>query len=75
VGKLLRDVEVAEARSIPLQTLRNLRVQGGGPTFHKIGAAVRYTLEDVDAWLATTRITSTSEDPVRRERLARRGVA
>ena len=31
-----------------------------GPPFHKIGAAIRYTLEDVDEWLATTRVSSTA---------------
>jgi predicted DNA-binding transcriptional regulator AlpA len=29
----------------------NLRHLGGGPKFFKIGAAVRYKLSDVEAWL------------------------
>jgi hypothetical protein len=65
-GKLIRDVDVAEARNIPVQTLRNLRHEGGGPVYYKIGAAVRYTLEDVDDWLSSTRVSSTSEVPHRR---------
>jgi hypothetical protein len=64
-GKLYRDTEVAEARNIPVTTLRNMRSGGGGPVYHKIGGAVRYTLEDVDAWLATTRVSSTSQVPAR----------
>jgi hypothetical protein len=59
--ELLRDVAVAKERNIPVATLRNLRTTGGGPPFFKIGGAVRYTLEDVDAWLETTRVASTSE--------------
>jgi Helix-turn-helix domain len=64
-GKLYRDVEVSNARNIPTSTLRNLRSQGGGPVYHKIGGAVRYTLEDVDAWLDTTKVSSTSQVPAR----------
>jgi hypothetical protein len=67
-GKLYRDVEVAEARNIPVTTLRTLRHAGGGPVYHKVGVrggAVRYTLEDVDAWLATCRVSSTSQVPAR----------
>jgi hypothetical protein len=67
-GKLYRDVEVAEARNIPVTTLRSMRSEGGGPVFHKIGGAVRYTFEDVDAWLATKRVSSTSQVPARAAR-------
>jgi len=42
-------------------TLAKLRCSGGGPTFLKIGRAVRYALADLDAWLATKRRMSTSE--------------
>ena len=42
-------------------TLAKLRCSGGGPTFLKLGRAVRYALADLDDWLATKRRASTSE--------------
>ena len=43
------------------QTLRKLRVVGGGPRFVKLGRAVRYRLSDLDDWLEARLCDSTSE--------------
>jgi Helix-turn-helix domain len=43
---LLRPTEAARALGLHVQTLANLRHEGRGPEFVKIGAAVRY---DADA--------------------------
>ncbi|WP_245451768.1 hypothetical protein [Mesorhizobium waimense] len=32
-------------------TLRNLRLKGGGPEFHKFGGEVFYTPEGLDRWV------------------------
>ena len=42
-------------------TLAKLRVFGGGPSFLKLGRAVRYAREDLDAWLTSRRRGSTSQ--------------
>jgi len=42
-------------------TLERFRISGNGPPFLKIGGAVRYRRGDLDAWLATRLIRSTSE--------------
>jgi predicted DNA-binding transcriptional regulator AlpA len=67
--RLLRDTEVADATGIPVQTLRNHRLKGTGPAYHKLGsgrmAAVRYDPNDVEAWLEGTKVNSTSEVPGR----------
>lgn len=41
-------------------TLEKLRVFGGGPTYLKLGRAVRYGQVDLDEWLAARLVQSTS---------------
>ncbi len=41
-------------------TLEKLRVFGGGPTYLKLGRAVRYRHADLDAWLTMRLVQSTS---------------
>jgi predicted DNA-binding transcriptional regulator AlpA len=43
-------------------TLAKMRLSGTGPAFHKLGRRVVYRPEDLDAWLASCRRTSTSDD-------------
>ena len=54
---------LAAARHIGLSksTLEKLRVFGGGPKYLKLGKAVRYRVEDLDAWLAARIISNTSQ--------------
>ena len=43
-------------------TLNKLRVYGGGPRFLKLGKrSVRYNTADLDRWLETKLVTSTSD--------------
>ncbi|MCH7666868.1 MAG: helix-turn-helix domain-containing protein [Acidobacteria bacterium] len=42
-------------------TLETYRIRGGGPVFVKLGARVVYQREDLDAWLAERKRTSTSD--------------
>jgi excisionase family DNA binding protein len=41
--------------------LEALRRTGGGPTFISFGRAVRYCVDDVDAWAASRKRASTSD--------------
>jgi hypothetical protein len=42
-------------------TLEKLRVYGGGPRYSKQGRSVRYRLSDLNAWMESGLVTSTSE--------------
>jgi predicted DNA-binding transcriptional regulator AlpA len=37
-------------------TFVNMRYQGKGPAYYKIGGAIRYAVADLDAWLAQHRV-------------------
>jgi predicted DNA-binding transcriptional regulator AlpA len=42
-------------------TLEKRRVYGGSPKFCRLGRAVRYRPEDLDAWIAARVVESTSQ--------------
>lgn len=42
-------------------TLERFRLRGDGPVFAKIGKCVRYRKIDLDAWVATRLVKSTSQ--------------
>jgi predicted DNA-binding transcriptional regulator AlpA len=42
-------------------TMERLRITGEGPAFCKLGKAVRYRKSDLDAWLASRLVRSTSD--------------
>lgn len=42
-------------------TLEKLRVYGGGPRYSKQGRSVRYRLSDLNAWMESGMVSSTSE--------------
>jgi predicted DNA-binding transcriptional regulator AlpA len=50
----------AEILGLAEQTLRKLRMTGNGPPFVKLGRAVRYRQADLDAWLSSHLVNSTS---------------
>jgi predicted DNA-binding transcriptional regulator AlpA len=62
---LLTQSEAAELLRLNERTLIRLRVSGTGPKYVRIGRtkAVRYRPEDVQSWLASKLISSTSEEP------------
>jgi excisionase family DNA binding protein len=43
-------------------TLERFRISGGGPRYCKLGGAVRYRRCDLDDWLESRLIRSTSEE-------------
>lgn len=57
--------EVADYLKITPCTLEGMRMNGSGPPYYKVGpfrkSAVRYSQEDVDAWLQENHINSTSD--------------
>ncbi len=58
---LLNEYEAAARLALKVATLRRWRWSGHGPPFIKIGAAVRYDPDDVEAFIEAGRRSSTSD--------------
>lgn len=58
----ITDVELAKLTRTAVQTWRKKRLQGTGPTYHKIGRRVLYKRTDVDAWIDERARTSTADN-------------
>ena len=54
--------QAAAHLGLSTRTLDRYRVSGDGPVFHRFSARVRYLRVDLDAWAATRRRVSTSDD-------------
>ena len=59
---LLTTPETAEGLRLKKSTLQNMRWQGTGPRFHKLGGRVFYHIDDIREWLAQMRRRSSSGD-------------
>lgn len=59
--KLLNQDQAAEVLGVSPRTLESWRYNGGGPRFYKLGQAVRYRAEDLDAWIEAGARHSTSD--------------
>ena len=59
---LLTQRQCAEVLALSERTLERLRVSGTGPRFLRIRHSVRYRPADVEAWLASRIVRSTSEE-------------
>ena len=53
--------QVAERLGLSSSTLAKMRLSGDGPPYAKLGRRVVYRPEDIDAWIASNRFSSTSE--------------
>lgn len=52
----LRSAEVQELYGLSANTLANWRSKRTGPKYHKVGGAVRYKVEDLDAFMESKRV-------------------
>lgn len=59
--RYLTNAEAAALLKLSPRTLEKLRVNGGGPRFHKFGSRVIYARADLDAW-ASERICESTSD-------------
>ena len=59
--RLLDEHEAAEYLRLAVATLRRWRWAGKELPFVKVGARVRYDMQDIDAYIAAGRRTSTSD--------------
>jgi excisionase family DNA binding protein len=62
--RLLTQREAAILLRLSERTLERLRVQGSGPVYVKAGRSVRYREADLEAWIASRVVNSTSEEPM-----------
>lgn len=58
---VLKTREASDYCRLAKATMERLRVTGEGPRYLKLGGAVRYRRIDLDAWLQSRLICSTSE--------------
>ena len=67
---LLNESCVAKQLDCEVKTLQAWRCRGGGPPFVRVGRLIRYKPDDVQAWVESRRMTSTSEKvtPARNKR-------
>lgn len=64
IGRPRRMVDTtaaAEYVGLAKNTLEKMRLYGNGPRFAKYGRAVRYSTDELDAWIARNSAASTSE--------------
>ncbi|QDG76717.1 AlpA family transcriptional regulator [Labrenzia sp. PHM005] len=57
---LLNETKAAEYLGLSIRTLQAWRVRGEGPVFVKLGRAVRYRPDDLQAWVNDRIAASTS---------------
>jgi excisionase family DNA binding protein len=57
---MLDQREAAKLLRLSERTLERLRLQGGGPLYIKCGRSVRYRETDLEAWIASRIVSSTS---------------
>jgi predicted DNA-binding transcriptional regulator AlpA len=60
---LLSQREAATLLHLSERTLERFRVSGTGPRFVRLGRSVRYCLTDIEAFIASRTVGSTSERP------------
>ena len=60
--EILTTLEAARYVRLGKPTLERFRLTGQGPRFAKLGGAVRYRRADLDTWLESRLLRSTSEE-------------
>ena len=53
MARFMDEKTLAELLAVSLAALRRWRYAGVGPKFSKFGTAFRYSLTDVEAWIAS----------------------
>lgn len=53
MGRFMDEKGLAQLLAVSLAALRRWRYAGVGPKFSKFGTAVRYSMSDVEAWIAS----------------------
>lgn len=64
-----RTVLAAQYLALGKSTLEKFRLTGGGPMYSKIGKTVLYKKTDLDAWMESHKVSSTSQSDALRRRV------
>lgn len=56
IRKVFNERQASDFTGFSIKHLQNLRYQGRGPAYCKIGTSIRYLREDVITWVAKHRI-------------------
>ena len=59
--ELRNETAVAKQLDCEVKTLQAWRCRGVGPPFIRVGRLVRYRPQDIEAWIESRRVASTSE--------------
>lgn len=59
--RLLSREEAAEYLNVSTRQLKGQAVAGTGPAYYRVGKFVKYSLADIDNWLASQRVASILE--------------
>ena len=62
---IMTTAEAATHSRLSQPTMERFRISGEGPVFIKLGGAVRYFRRDIDSWLESRRVRSTSDGGAR----------
>ena len=65
--ELLTTGQAAQRLAVSVSYLNKLRLNGGGPSFVKLGTRVAYDPSDLAAWVARQKRSSTSDDGAERQ--------
>jgi len=57
----LRIPEAADYIGMSISGLNNMRSQGGGPRYWKIGRLIYYEVKDLDDWIKPKKFNSTAD--------------
>jgi len=60
-SEILGTAAAAQYVGLAATTFCKLRLGGGGPKYMKLGKTVRYDTADLDKWLESKKVSSTSE--------------
>jgi predicted DNA-binding transcriptional regulator AlpA len=63
VSEMFTTPEAAAYTKMAVPTLERFRLTGEGPMFAKLGGSVRYRRCDLDAWIESRLVRSTSQTP------------
>lgn len=59
--ELLNESAVAKRLGCQVKTMQAWRSRGGGPQWIRVGRLCRYSPDDVQAWIDSRRVSSTSQ--------------